>query len=166
MALQEVTPDFHAELLQQEFVKERYFVSDLTAASLVPGNLILTKFPMTKSYLHQFKMSPKTMCLAKGVVNGRDISIGAIHLKAGLASTFGFIRARQVREAIQLQALYKFDDGLLIGDFNFREASPLLEDPADQVREDVPLLKEAGYLDLWIEKHGESARYASILRAV
>jgi endonuclease/exonuclease/phosphatase family metal-dependent hydrolase len=156
VVLQEVTPDFHAELLQQGFVRERYFLSDLTATSLVPGNLIMTKFPMTKVYLHQFKMSPKTMCLAKGLVNGRMISIGAVHLKAGLASLFGFIRARQVREAIQLQALYKFEDGILVGDFNFREGSPQMDEIADKQREEAPMLTENGYTDLWIEKHGES----------
>eukprot|EP01122_Echinamoeba_exundans_P005966 TRINITY_DN16168_c0_g1_i1.p1 TRINITY_DN16168_c0_g1~~TRINITY_DN16168_c0_g1_i1.p1 ORF type:complete len:396 (-),score=58.28 TRINITY_DN16168_c0_g1_i1:2-1189(-) len=158
IVLQEVTVDFHAELLQQGFVRERYFISDLTAASLVPGNLILSKFPLTKVFLHQFKMSPKTMCLAKGVVNSREISIGAVHLKAGLASQFGFIRARQVREAIQLQSLYKFDDGLLVGDFNFREGSPQMDDPADQRREEVPLLQESGYTDVWVQKHGDSER--------
>lgn len=99
------------------------------------------------------------MCLAKGTVNGRDMSIGAVHLKAGLASSFGFIRSRQVREAIQFQALNKFDDGLLVGDFNFREACLDMPDPADQVPEKSTMIEDAGYMDLWLQTNGHEARY-------
>jgi endonuclease/exonuclease/phosphatase family metal-dependent hydrolase len=81
------------------------------------------------------------MILAKIPSGGRDISVAVLHLKAGPAKDFGFIRGQQIRETIQTQEFLKYDDAIMIGDFNMRDVDD----------EKSEALESNGYEDIWLK---------------
>jgi endonuclease/exonuclease/phosphatase family metal-dependent hydrolase len=89
------------------------------------------------------------MILAKIPLRGRELSVAIVHLKAGPASAFGFIRGQQIRETIQTQEFLKCDDAIIMGDFNMRDVDNEKSEP----------LEKAGYVDLWAKLHPEDPGY-------
>ncbi len=89
VALQEVTPEFFLRLKQEEWVRQHYYISDITGNSVKPvGNLLLSRFPFDsleqRSYIHYGR--PKTLLLGHiSSLNGRRLSVAVVHLKAGTA---------------------------------------------------------------------------------
>jgi len=143
IALQEVEPPFYKILLEQQWVRDKYIVSDLRGQSIYPyGNVLLSKFPFNRLYIHNYKevnFSLKSMIVAEFTVNSRTFSVGVVHLKAGVDYD---IRKGQVEEGLEL--LQNKENALLIGDFNFREGE-------GEPREDEQLKTE--FLDIWETLH-------------
>eukprot|EP01124_Arcella_intermedia_P010636 TRINITY_DN17158_c0_g1_i1.p1 TRINITY_DN17158_c0_g1~~TRINITY_DN17158_c0_g1_i1.p1 ORF type:complete len:389 (-),score=107.35 TRINITY_DN17158_c0_g1_i1:76-1242(-) len=147
IALQEVEPPFYRMILEQEWVRKKYFVSDVKGHSCFPhGNLVLSKHAFESICIHNFKYKNcnlKNMLLATFKINNRRVSMGVVHLKAGVDYD---MRKGEVEEAIELQQ--GEEDLFLIGDFNFREGG-------NEPIEDTPL-KEAGYVDIWEALHPDN----------
>jgi len=138
IALQEVTTDFFQGLILQPWVQENYFISDIHGKTVIPsGNILLSKFPF-KSFSWNYIRSSKALYLAILEINNKQFSIGNLHLKAGNMKDFKYTRQCEIHETISIQNFCKFDDAVLLGDFNFREEG---EEHHDEL--------ELNYVDCW-----------------
>jgi len=56
IALQEVTPRLQKELMQEDWLRQKYIISDRTSQSVLPtGNLILSKYPLKRMNIYTYK---------------------------------------------------------------------------------------------------------------
>jgi len=141
IALQEVSFGIYKKLLQQDWVRNRYYVCENKGESVDPyGTLILSKFPPIKILNRVFPGTPKNMTLVDFLVNEKILSLGNVHLKAG--SEFKQNRITQVSYAVEWQKLSEASEAILIGDFNFRE----------EQNEKIEIF-ESNYNDIWPTLH-------------
>jgi hypothetical protein len=85
------------------------------------------------------------MLLGEFLINGRRMSIGVVHLKAGNYRQFGHCRKLQMHDCILYQQREELDDCILFGDFNIKDEEG---ETAEQL--------ESTYLDTWTAVHPSS----------
>jgi len=149
IALQEVTPPFSTELLNQPWVQDNYFVSDIGSTSILPsGNFILSKIPLMENFIYHFTKSPKSIVISKLSLNNKKFVIANVHLKAGPTSQCGWIREREINDTMDIVNKLGFDDCVIVGDFNFcaneNEVAKKLEDQ---------------YIDVWVHLMNDHPGY-------
>jgi len=134
--LQEVTPSFAQLLLNQAWVRERYWSScgDVEIESVEPsGQLTLSRLPM-RSVLCARLSQHKTVILSTisaSLGRGTAVIVANVHLTADMPDGSGGTASRQAHRAEQLKIcedllhdrLHPGDLGLLAGDFNDSEPS-------------------------------------------
>lgn len=117
IAVQEITPDSLALILQQDWVRENYFISDITGETVDPyGVVLLSRFPLHNLSLHRL---PSTMyrqlIFADIFLNGHPLKLASVHLESQKSSTA--IRAEQL--SLIFPQLETAPAAILMGDFNF-----------------------------------------------
>lgn len=122
ITLNEVSKEFYALLLKEVWVRD-YWIAEFDDASLTPGNLILSRFPVKASFSHRFKLSNKINNLVEIVIP--DVSetlwISTAHLKAGPFGSNGRFRRSQANEMVnQLKYLCPTPNYIIMGDLNIR----------------------------------------------
>lgn len=140
IALQEVTPSFYAALLEEPWVRERYWVSEgPAAATLDPsGQAILSRLPLESVRIHAFSSRKQAVVATLQTSEGRLV-LANLHLTSNQAERAEEIRVEQLRLLTRLlQRAHPDDDWVLAGDFNQREGEP-----------DGGLAR-AGAEDLWV----------------
>eukprot|EP01130_Rhizamoeba_saxonica_P001190 TRINITY_DN1107_c1_g2_i9.p1 TRINITY_DN1107_c1_g2~~TRINITY_DN1107_c1_g2_i9.p1 ORF type:complete len:366 (-),score=65.75 TRINITY_DN1107_c1_g2_i9:801-1898(-) len=144
ITLQEVTPDFYNFLLEQSWVKDKYYISDRVGSSITPsGNFLLSQFHISKNYQYYYTKSPKCVVFSEIIINDKVLSVGVVHLKAGNRDRYSRTRRSDIIDTMSVQDKIGFDFAILIGDFNFRNKKEGYSN-----HETVPELEER-YTDVW-----------------
>ena len=136
IGLQEVTPAHLEQILAQDWVRERYQVSDTDGVTLEPhGVLLLSRLPVASLALcHLPSRKDRKMVVGEVETAEGTIFVGVVHLEsAPLAMP---LRLEQLDRV--LPGLHGGKNTVLMGDFNF--------DPRDRTEQSRI---EPGYTDLW-----------------
>lgn len=136
VALQEVTGRHLALILDEDWVRRDFQVSDARGDTVRPhGVLLLSRLPLCGLGMVRLTSGKDRKALVADLaVNGQPLRLGAVHLESSETSTG--LRLRQLEEVER--AMGDVPHALLTGDFNF--------DP-DQGPEQARV--EARYTDLW-----------------
>ncbi|MDJ0693990.1 poly(A) polymerase [Mastigocoleus sp. MO_188.B34] len=146
IAIQEATPNFLELLLSENWVRDRYYISEsIDGENIKPsGNLLMSRLPFTLVE-HRFSIH-KSLMVGTYKINGEVLQVGVVHLTSDRAQN-----AAEKRK-YQLNTLLKYlqsqpGDSLIVGDFNTR---------GKQLQEILDLY---GFTDLWEELHPEQLGY-------
>ncbi|TNE50174.1 MAG: hypothetical protein EP343_09595 [Deltaproteobacteria bacterium] len=136
IALQEAAGWFLIPLLQTSWVKKHYHMSRYRGRPVAPGGqFLLSKYPIARTFWDILPGPQRRAALfAELKVNGRSLAVATTHMESPLED--GPIRARQLDRMFQL--LKKYDDAVLLGDFNFGDG----EQPDTQHL-------DSSYTDVW-----------------
>jgi poly(A) polymerase len=144
IALQEVTPSFLTKLLETQWIREHFFLSEGPAATTVTpyGVLLLSRFPFTSLSQCIFTRD-KRVIAGDLALRGGPLRVATLHLMSSADPTGAGFRASQVRtltEWAQSQDTQAAGvrDLILVGDFNFGDDAPEAQSFAD-----------AGFIDAW-----------------
>ncbi|MEO0967646.1 MAG: poly(A) polymerase [Cyanobacteria bacterium J06639_18] len=146
IAIQEATPNFLELLLSENWVRDRYYISEsIDGENIKPsGNLLMSRLPFT---LVEYRFSiHKRLMVGTYKINSEVLQVGVVHLTSDRAQN-----AAEKRK-YQLNTLLKYlqsqpGDSLIVGDFNIR---------GKQLQEILDLY---GFTDLWEELHPEQLGY-------
>ena len=154
IALQEVTAPFLRALLEKQWVREHYFVSDGPEASTVEpyGQVLLSRYPFASLSQCVFSRD-KRIIAGELALPGGSLWVATPHL----TSDRDPVRAKA--RVVQVQALLEWarslgDEGheppdiALVGDFNFGDGAPEVQDFA-----------KAGFVDAWTALRPGDAGY-------
>ena len=138
IGLQEVTSGFLKVVLEQDWVREGYFISDFQGSTVQPhGVLLLSRFPIRRLFLHELPSAlDRKVLVADFILNGQETKTGILHLES--RGKNAQLRAKQLSEIFPF--LEDAPHALLMGDFNFDPSLP-----------DESSLIDSRYLDLWSE---------------
>lgn len=155
LAIQEVTPDFLQKLLQQDWIRTHYFVSENTDAKNVSpyGQILLSRYPF--QFGHYTFSAHKKALLAMFSSQPFPIFLANVHLMSDRASNAKVQRSRQLQKILELLTqletshLSKGRESLrfILGDFNAKE---------DTLRLQLEPLK---YQDVWKTLYPEDNGY-------
>jgi len=117
IALQEITDRSLQLILQEDWVKNHYYISDFSGSTFYSyGVIFLSKMPINLLYLYPLpSIMGRNVLIAEFVVNKQKILIGTTHLESYPISAT--IRSSQLKEIFQL--LNDSNHSVLMGDFNF-----------------------------------------------
>ena len=135
IALQEITNASLEIFLQEDWVKNNYFISDISGSTLTSwkstqkdfnyGVILLSRIPIKSLNLHPLTSElGRHVLIAEFDINGQKCLIGATHLESPGSSLpeedrrrMAKLRPVQLRECFSL--LNDSDHSVLMGDFNF-----------------------------------------------
>ncbi|HEX8702471.1 MAG TPA: poly(A) polymerase [Myxococcaceae bacterium] len=144
IALQEVTKPFLDALLDTQWIREHFFLSEGPDATTVTpyGQVILSRYPFASLGQWQFTRD-KRLIAAELALRGGPVWVATLHLMSNVDPTGAGFRASMVRAITDWAQSREgqgrgADDLILAGDFNFGD-----EDPESQTFED------AGFIDAW-----------------
>lgn len=144
IALQEVTEPFLRALLEKQWVREHYFVSDGPAASTVEpyGQVLLSRFPFSSLSQCVFTRD-KRIIAGELALPGGSLWVATLHLTSNRVASGGAARATQVQTLLDWARSLEGQgsgspDVALVGDFNFGDDAPELQ-----------LFQRAGFVDAW-----------------
>ena len=134
ITLNEVTANYVALIIQEKWVQERYFISDINGDSINNfGNLVLSKYPIAGLYLKQVPRLKRPIVCVHILFENCDLLIAASHLSA--QKTNHQRRQVQIKELIAyLDTNFKQAEKIILGDVNYHSESEIV--PAD-------------YMDAW-----------------
>lgn len=120
IALQEVEPTFLEALLEQDWVRRDFFVSDGPELSSVTpnGQVLLSRWPMRCAW---YKFSPQKALLLTEVDFGEPrppMAVAVVHLTSDRAKNAPKKRAEQVERLLSLTR--SANELMIMGDFNLR----------------------------------------------
>lgn len=117
IGLQEVTPKFLQLVLEQKWVRDKYYISDATGETVVPfGIILLSKIPINQLSLSELPSSMyRKFLVANLCINEESFQVGTVHLES--KKYFASQRERQLSEIFPV--MKKADHAILMGDFNF-----------------------------------------------
>ena len=129
VCFQEVTPTFASIVMEQDWIKQDYFISyDDKSSCLEPyGQLTISRFPMSRVWSYQFgPLARKRVLLCDMLVNDRHLIVANVHLPAdkflSSGASAGILENRQrqgqLRRIVSL-VQETADDHFVAGDFNF-----------------------------------------------
>lgn len=146
ISLQEVTPSFLKILLQQDWVRDHYWVSDTKGITISPhGVLFLSKIPIHRLSFYKLpSYMRRKLIISEICVNGELIKIANIHLESQKSSAP--LRAEQLTLIFPL--VEDSPHALLMGDFNFCSS---WKDENDQI--------DREYQDMWASLRNQEAGY-------
>ena len=134
IALNEVTPQYIALLIQEPWVQESYYLSDIDGSSINSfGNLVLSKYPIHNlSFVKLPKLKRPIVCAAFSF-SEHQLVLAATHLSA--KTNYADRRQVQLKGLLEhLNEHFASSDKLILGDLNFHKEV-----------EQVP----AAYIDVW-----------------
>eukprot|EP00397_Hematodinium_sp_SG-2012_P006117 GEMP01006145.1.p1 GENE.GEMP01006145.1~~GEMP01006145.1.p1 ORF type:complete len:982 (+),score=249.94 GEMP01006145.1:41-2986(+) len=125
ICLQEVTPTFHAAILERSDFRASYYISCFDSKHVEPfGNLILSKFPITSALLIPIS-AKKTVVVAELATDkvfccGRPIAVACIHLSADRPEKDNSEqRCEQAARVLEvLEAKFAHCEWIVCGDMN------------------------------------------------
>lgn len=146
IALQEVTPNFFDELLQQPWAK-KYYISHGGIEKY--GQIFLSLIPFQE--LRCYYLSPhKKFIFAMWKVNGELFSATALHLTSRLAKNAPQKRAQQLQTILAYIDKYPSTTNILLGDFNFSD------------EQESHILYQKNYCDIWQQLQPQKDGYTFI----
>lgn len=150
IGLQEVIPKFLRKLLNQQWVKDSYYLTEITGNSFCGyGNIIMTSLRPSCFYTIPLEsFMGRQLIVAEFIVTTRSgsletLRVGVVHLES-LASNHE-LRAYQCKQIFPFLSLpdqqTKRVHAVLMGDFNY--------DPKSKEEENVTAVPEQPFLDCW-----------------
>ncbi len=135
IALQEVTPEFIVRARREQWLKDRYCLSDANGSTVRGyGVALLSRLPIERLALCDLPSSmDRHLLMSTYRVNGRRVAVATVHLES--LREFAYVREHQLRKIFAI--LDEYDIAVLLGDLNF--CSTWTEN------EKIP----ARYVDLW-----------------
>jgi tyrosyl-DNA phosphodiesterase 2 len=139
LALQEVTPPFLKMLLEQEWVRKDYLLSDGTGRTVHPyGVLMLFRSQPEKLTLQELpSRMERGLLLGTFKLNGKQTAVATVHLESWQRSEP--FRKKQLEQIFL--SLAQYDQVFLMGDFNFCSTW------------DENKNIDSNYLDVWAHLH-------------
>jgi tyrosyl-DNA phosphodiesterase 2 len=172
IALQEVTPALLERILEAEWIRAEYAVTDFTGDTVFPyGTLLLTRWTPARLLIHALPTKLwRNLLVAEFDLNGARTAIATAHLESKRSSEA--TRGAQLEEIFRLLA--PADHAVLMGDFNFCSSWRQENERIDPAYLDLwPTLRpdEAGYTEdttinamlRWKEGEEKQVRYDRIL---
>lgn len=143
VCLQEVTPKFLTLLLQQSWIREKYFVSDGNGcATVMPyGVVILSKLPFVSLSIYTMPSNMGRRFLLGSVqVHNEIIYVGTVHLESMQNAPIRILQLECIHSIIKdLKHVF------VMGDFNFTSYN-----------KENNYIALFGYVDAWKEKYYSS----------
>lgn len=140
IGLQEVTQPFLERLLDAEWVRRDYFVSDNPGGpTVVPyGQVLLSRFPIRHLEQVAFSLTKRVLVAIVSLAAGLDLVVSVLHLTSNRAKNAVETRAKQLETLKELfeAAGVPETPALVLGDFNF----------GDDATENEAL---SAYVDAW-----------------
>ena len=148
IALQEIMPDFLEVVLEKEWVRAHYRVSDLTGDTLRPyGVLLLSRLPIARLQLYDLPGAMyRKLLVAEYRINGQTLKVAAVHLESERGSAP--VRVQQLDRIFP--RLQDAPHAVLMGDFNF---SPMEGEEQAHI--------DHRYGDMWTLLGGDEPDFAS-----
>jgi len=146
ICLQEMVRNILELLLEEEWVRKNYFISDSTGATFESyGVLLLSKFPINNLSLYPLptKLGRKLL-VADFVFNGQSFAVATSHLESYPQDAP--MRIQQLAAIFEVLSEKNYDHAAFMGDFNFATAEERISLIGSQKK----------YHDLWLEINGES----------
>jgi len=146
IGFQEVTPPHLERILDEDWVRREYQVSDAAGVTVEPhGVLLLSRLPISVlSLCHLPSRKNRKLVVAELETSEGAVCLGTVHLESSPLSLP--VRLEQLDRI--LPGLHGARHAVLMGDFNF--------DPRDLVEQSRI---EPGYLDLWSALHSGEPGY-------
>jgi tyrosyl-DNA phosphodiesterase 2 len=118
ICLQEVTSAYLKYILNQEWVRANYYVSDYTGGTIQRyGVLLLSRIPIVSLMLHDLpSIMGRKLLVAELRINNQIVKIATVHLESG-GKLYAFARAPQLE--LIFSSLANSKQAILMGDFNF-----------------------------------------------
>lgn len=122
---QEVTRAFVEQLVEKEWIREHYFVSDVSGETVLPyGVLMISRLPVSRFNLYYFPQSDMGRALMWAEFSMADVESGSSAEKLVVATSHleslnhnAETRVTQMKAAFSLLSV--FENVLFVGDFNF-----------------------------------------------
>lgn len=116
IALQEITPKSLEFILQSQWVRKQYYISDITGKTVTPyGVVLLSKIPLQKLLLYNLPSNMNRQFMVADLrVNGETLKLGTVHLESQKRSAS--IRAQQIDLVFPM--MENAEHSILMGDFN------------------------------------------------
>jgi len=117
IGLQEVTHESLELILEEEWVKDNYFISDITGTTFLSyGVIFLSRIPVKQLELYPLKsLMGRYVLIAEFNINGQKLLVGTTHLES--------LRHSAKIRRVQLEKIFAWldnsDNSVLMGDFNF-----------------------------------------------
>ncbi|MFL5346255.1 MAG: poly(A) polymerase [Hyalangium sp.] len=144
IALQEVTPPFLTALLDTQWVREHFFLSEGPAAATVTpyGQVLLSRFPFASLSQSVFSRD-KRIIAGEFALRGGPLWVATLHLTSSRDPSGVGSRAAQIRTLIEWARSLEAHgpepvDLLVVGDFNFGDDAP-----------EVQSFVDADFIDAW-----------------
>jgi len=136
VALQEVTYSFLKKVLNDKWIRKKYYFHKIKKKRNPPGGLfIFSIYPIVNlKYHHIPSKAGRRILIAKININGSLLTVANVHLESKPKAKK--YRAKQLKYAFKV--LSKYSNAIILGDFNFREWDRLEN---SQIKE--------GYIDIW-----------------
>lgn len=135
ICFQEVIASFYQKLCDSEWVREKYSISGYGKFSNPYECIILSKHPCN-FYKRMFPtLMGRTLKVAELKNNGQKVAVGTVHLESLNNEDY-----RETQMKISFDLLKNYDEGLLMGDFNFDWPKEIAKIPSD-------------FKDIWNELH-------------
>lgn len=117
IALQEVNEKSLMALLKTDWIREKFYVSDISSSTFYTyGVVILSRLPIKNLKVYPLtSMMSRNVLIAEYVINGSKLLVASTHLESLKHSEN--IRAVQLNEIFSL--LGDSDNAILMGDLNF-----------------------------------------------
>jgi tyrosyl-DNA phosphodiesterase 2 len=142
-ALQEVTRKSLSLFLQNDWIRQHYFVSDINASTFSPlhgyGVVLFSRLPVQKFRLMSLpSMMGRRFLVAEVLVNDTVFHVGTVHLESQKMSET--VRGHQLKAIFE--NLDSVSNAIVMGDFNFC---------ATWEKENKRILPQ--YTDIWAHVH-------------
>jgi poly(A) polymerase len=144
IALQEVTRPFLEALLDTQWIREHFFLSEGPDATTVTpyGQVLLSRFPFASLSQWAFTRD-KRLIAAELALRGGPLWVATLHLMSNADPTGAGFRASMVRAITEWAQSREgqgrgADELVLAGDFNFGDDAP-----------EAQVFAEAGFVDAW-----------------
>ena len=146
IGFQEVTLDFLEWLLDKQWVRDHYYISDINGSTVNPyGVLLLSRFPVRRFWWHDLPtFMERKLLVAELEVNEQTVQVATVHLES--MKEFAFMHELQLETIFPL--LDSSDHAILMGDFNFCATW-----------EEKKALIDSRYQDLWSVLRGDEPGY-------
>lgn len=146
IGFQEVTPGFLQSLLSKPWVRDDYYLSDISGSTVEPyGVLLLSRVPIRSFLLHKLPtFMYRHLLVAEIEVNEQTFQIGTVHLES--MKKYAFMHQSQLETIFPL--LNKSDHAILMGDFNFCATW-----------EEKKALIDSRYQDIWAALRADEPGY-------
>eukprot|EP00667_Euglena_gracilis_P004507 EG_transcript_4534 len=120
IGLQEVTPSFVEMLMQQPWVQQAYFVSEVSSVSIQPfGQLVLSRLPLSDLQLYHIN-KVKTALFGHMSIGGVDHAFCVCHMVSNFSAATDIHALRQTHlDTIFWELSQRAENSFIMGDFNF-----------------------------------------------
>jgi endonuclease/exonuclease/phosphatase family metal-dependent hydrolase len=146
VCFQEMTTNIIALLMEQEWIRQRYWITDTDEARtfLGYGVLMLSKLPYKHLKLQELPTQlGRKVLVAEFNLNGQSFAIATSHLESYTKDAP--IRAKQLRVIRHILHEQNYTNAVIMGDFNFASAAERLGSLGSTMKD---------YRDQWLELKG------------